>query len=974
MKKWKISMTTQAVVLLSILLLAGNLVLGIVIMKQSRSVIKTLLNDRMLDISNTSADMINGDVLKHLTKEDEGTPEYQKIYDNLKVFQDNINLSYIYTIRDEGDGTFTFMVDPAEKDPGEFGQQVAVTDALKEAAKGTASVDKEPYSDGWGSFYSAYSPVFDSKGSVAGIVAVDFSSGWYDSQLAKYANIVLLYSIISLLSGALVVFIIMGRLRKKFRVLLSQLHGLGDDVEHLTQEMHLPFGREPVETVQDTVHEDLSGQDKGLSEEKKVWKNQEEEKENQNSGDEISEIGKRIHSMQDRVQKYIDQTYVQSNRMITALASDYRSVYYIDLDTDEGICYRSHSKMENGLGEGEHFSFLQKFTDYADRYVAEEFREDFLRFIEPGAIREGLERENIITFRYLVNRGGQESYEMLKFAPVRKKEEREDHLIHAVGAGFTDVDVETRENMVQKQALSDALALAEEANHAKTAFLSSMSHEIRTPMNAIIGLDSIALNDPEISDKTRDYLVKIGFSARHLLELINDILDMSRIESGRMVLRNEEFSFSKFIEQINTMAGGQCAEKGLQYECSMEGDFLDYYIGDDMKLKQVIINILGNAVKFTPEGGLVRFFVKQAAHYEGKTTLRFKIQDTGIGMDESFLPKIFDSFSQEDASATNKYGSTGLGMAISKNMVEMMNGNIEVESQKGVGTTFTVTITLMDSERVDNVPSSDEILPQGLSVLVVDDDPVACDHAQAALERVGISSEQVTSGAEALEKIRLHHARREPYDLILVDWKMPEMDGIETTRQIREILGPESAIVILTAYHWDEIVEEAKKAGVDGFLAKPLFAANVLDEFKKAVHKKKELDQKEKKDLRGCRILLAEDTLINAEIMKEILSMEEIEVDHAENGWLAVEMFASHPVGYYDAILMDMRMPEMDGLTATGQIRSMRREDAGIIPIIALTANAFDEDVQRSLQAGLNAHLSKPVDPDVLFETLESLL
>lgn len=960
MKNRKISMTTRAVILLAILLLAGNLALGLVIMNQSKNVIKTLLNERMLDISNTSADMLDGDILKNIKKEDEGTAEYQKIYDSLKVFQDNINLSYIYTIRDEGDGTFTFMVDPAVEEPGEFGQQVAVTDALKTAAKGTAAVDQEPYSDGWGKFYSAYSPVFDSDGKVTGIVAVDFAAEWYESQLAKYANIVVLYSVVSLLIGACVVFIITGRLRKRFRELLSELHGLGEDVDYLTDEMLLPFGKEDA--------------DNSLRIEKENKKKLQIMEETEDYQDEISELGKRIRSMQDRIQKYIEHTHAQSDSMITALASDYRSVYYIDLDHDEGICYRSHSKMENGLEEGEHFPFHQAFKEYAEQYVAEEFRENFLRFIETDAIREGLEKENIIAHRYLILRDGQESYEMLKIAAVRTSEERNNHVLHVVGAGFTDVDRETREGMMQSQALSDALASAERANLAKTVFLSNMSHEIRTPMNAIIGLDNIARNDPDLSDKTRGYLEKIDASAKHLLELINDILDMSRIESGRMVIRSEEFSFSQFLEQINTMVGGQCTEKGLQYDCRMEGEFCDYYIGDDMKLKQILINILGNAVKFTPEGGSVLFFVKRVACFDGNTTFQFKIQDTGIGMEESFLPKIFDSFSQENGSSANQYGSTGLGMAITKNIVDMMNGTIEVESRKGIGTTFTVSVTLLDSKRQDTVVSVDEIHPQGMKVLVVDDDSVACEHAKLILERVGIAIEIALSGEEALEMVRLHHARQEEYDLVLVDWKMPGMDGSETTRKIREMIGTESTIVILTAYNWEDIMEEAVSAGVDSFLPKPLFTANVLEEFQKVLQKKKQAAPKKKKDLSGSRILLAEDTLINAEIMKEILGMEEIEVDHAENGWLAVELFATHPEGYYDAILMDMRMPEMDGLTATKQIRAMRRKDAAKIPIIALTANAFDEDVQRSLQAGLNAHLSKPVEPVVLFETLENLL
>ena len=529
----------------------------------------------------------------------------------------------------------------------------------------------------------------------------------------------------------------------------------------------------------------------------------------------------------------------------------------------------------------------------------------------------------------------------------------------------------------QSHALSDALAAAKEANKAKTVFLSNMSHEIRTPMNAIIGLDNIAMNDPETTPKIKDYLTKIGDSAHHLLDLINDILDMSRIESGRMTLKNEEFAFSKLIENINTIFSGQCQEKGLDYQCHVNGQIDDYYIGDNMKLRQVLINILGNSVKFTPSGGKVDVVVEKIASLNDKSTLRFTIKDTGIGMSKDFLPHIFDAFSQEDGSSTNKYGSSGLGLAITKNIVEMMNGNIQVESEKGKGTVFTVTVTLMDSKMTKDKDAEVTINPQEMSVLIVDDDPVACQHAKLVLEKLGISSEVATSGMEAIEMAKLRHARRQPYNLIVVDWKMPEMDGVETARRIRSIVGNESAIIILTAYRWDDVFEEALAAGIDSFISKPLFASALMEELQSALKKKRAQaveNSKPKADLKGRRILLAEDVQINAEIMVMVLETREMEVELAQNGKIAVELFESHPEGYYDAILMDMRMPEMDGLTATRTIRAMNRADSKSIPIIALTANAFDEDVQRSMQAGLNAHLSKPVEPDALYETLESLI
>ena len=544
---------------------------------------------------------------------------------------------------------------------------------------------------------------------------------------------------------------------------------------------------------------------------------------------------------------------LERDKMITALASDYRGVYYVQLDTNEGVCYQEHTELKGGFGMGEHFSFQRDISYYGATYVTEQYRGEFMEFIKPESIREGLKAERVISFRYLVNHNGKESYETIRFAGVRHPEDRDDHIVHAVSMCFTDVDVETRRNLEQARVLEDALVAAEEANRAKTAFLANMSHEIRTPMNAIIGLDSIALSNPDISEETRDQLEKIGASAQHLLSIINDILDMSRIESGRMVVASEEFSLGKVLEQINTIIGGQCREKGVEYECRLESELAEYYVGDDMKLRQIMINVLGNAVKFTSEGGRVVFAVEQIAHSGGRSTLRFTISDTGKGIGKDYLPRIFDTFSQEDNSATNQYGSTGLGLSITKNLVELMDGNIEVESEQGVGTTFTITIALEDSNRESASPEASGVQPEGLSVSPISDVPA---------------------------------------------------------------------------------------------------------------------DNK----LKGLRVLLAEDVEINAEIIVAIMAMRDVEVDLAENGKIAVDTYANHDPYYYDAVLMDMRMPVMDGLEASRTIRAMGREDSESIPIIALTANAFDDDVQNSMQAGLNAHLSKPVEPQVLFETMEALV
>ena len=687
----------------------------------------------------------------------------------------------------------------------------------------------------------------------------------------------------------------------------------------------------------------------------------------------ISDITEK-HVQEERARQAEEEQREQMNKMIIALSSDYRSVFYVDLDTDQAICYREDRKFAGAPSLNESFPYLETFTKYGNEHVDESYRKGFMHFIQPDSIRKRLLNGPIISYRYLAINGDRKTYTMLRMAGVRHLEDRDDNMVHAVGVGFSDIDAEMRQSMDQHKALADALKSAREANVAKTAFLSSMSHEIRTPMNAIIGLDSLALRKEDLDDETRDYLEKIGGSARHLLGLINDILDMTRIESGRLVLRHEEFSFRGMLEQINTMVMSQCGEKGLHYECNMTGGFNDYYIGDDMKLKQVLLNILSNAIKFTEAPGSITMHVERVGTINDQSSIKFVITDTGIGMDQSFLPKIFDSFTQEDGSRSNKYGSTGLGMAITKNIVEMMNGSISVESEKGVGSEFTVIVTLKNSDHQGPVTSF--IKPKDMRVLVVDDEEIAAEHARMVLEEVGICADAALSGKEALHMLEVQHAKNSPYNLVLLDWRMPEMDGLEVATEIRKRYSSETTVIILTSFNWDEIIDDAMHIGVDSFLAKPLFASNVIDEFERIARKNnmKLYKEKNRADLKGRHILLAEDIAINAEIMKKVLEVKEINVDHAENGRIAVEMFADSEIGYYDAILMDVRMPEMDGLEATERIRAADRPDAAKIPVIAMTANAFDEDVQRSLQVGMNAHLSKPVETEHLYQTLEELI
>ena len=584
-----------------------------------------------------------------------------------------------------------------------------------------------------------------------------------------------------------------------------------------------------------------------------------------------------------------------------------------------------------------------------------------------STIREKLKVSDPYVVNIACNIGGEIFYKRLDFYVI---DPRADFFI-VLKSDTTEIQ---RKQMEQNNRLKVALDQARQANVAKTAFLSRMSHEIRTPMNAIIGLDNIALHDKDLTPTLKGYLEKIGSSARYLLTIINDILDMSRIESGRMSFRNEEFSFTSFVYQINSLIDGQCKDKGLTYDCQLKGDIGKYYIGDDTKLEQILINILGNAVKFTDKGGKVTLIIECTAQFDGQSNFRFTVKDTGVGINKEFLPKIFEPFSQEDDTTTSKYGGSGLGLAITKNIVQMMNGSITVDSEKGSGTTFVVNLPLKDSARSEGEDSR-EMRPQDFSVLIIDDEMLAREHAKSVLGEVGISAETCGSGKEALELIKLRHARRDDYNLIIVDWLMPEMDGIAVAREIREILGGDTTVIVLTAYDWYEVEEEALKAGVDAFMAKPLASTNALYEFQQAFNRKRQIvTEKKVVELEGRKILVAEDMPVNAEIMMMILEMRGMISDHAENGKIAVEKFAASPPGFYDAILMDIRMPVMDGLKATEAIRALDHPDAKKVPIIAMTANAFDEDVQRSLKAGMNAHLTKPADPEQLYKALQELI
>ena len=544
-----------------------------------------------------------------------------------------------------------------------------------------------------------------------------------------------------------------------------------------------------------------------------------------------------------------------------------------------------------------------------------------------------------------------------------------------VGVTRTDVTDIVRQEQRQKQELAAALIAAEQANAAKSDFLSRMSHEIRTPMNAIIGMSTIAVQSIGDDEQVVDCLSKIGISSRFLLSLINDILDMSRIESGKMLLKNEKLPTEEFIGGINSICYAQAAAKNVEYECIVDPVLDDYYMGDAMKLQQVLINILSNAIKFTSEGGKVTFSAAQRKRTKNDALLRFIVNDTGVGMSEEFLPHIFEPFSQESTGTTTLYGGTGLGLAISKNIVDMMDGKITVRSIKGLGSEFTVDVKLgiTEEEKLRHNQKKQVMHFSHLKTLVVDDDVAVCESAVVTLREIGVCAEWVDSGRKAIDRVKNLWAGGKYYDMILIDWKMPGMDGIETARRIRNIVGPEVTIIIMTAYDWISIENEAKLAGVNLLMSKPMFKSSLVSAFSKALGEKEEQSQRSETvdyDFTGKRVLLAEDNVINTEVAVMLLKGKGFSVDTSENGLRAMELFSKSEPGTYDAILMDIRMPLMDGLTAATNIRHLSNADAKNIPIIAMTANAFDDDIEKSKSAGMNAHLAKPIEPERLYQTL----
>ena len=530
-----------------------------------------------------------------------------------------------------------------------------------------------------------------------------------------------------------------------------------------------------------------------------------------------------------------------------------------------------------------------------------------------------------------------------------------------------------------QKALSDALAVAEHANHAKTAFLNNMSHDIRTPMNAIVGFTALAASHIDNKEQVQDYLGKISVSSQHLLSLINDVLDMSRIESGKVTIEESDVHLPDVIHDLRTIIQSNVTAKQLELFIDTQDVVHEDIVTDKLRLNQVLLNILSNAIKFTPAGGTISFrVIEKPSPVSDLANFEFRIKDNGIGMSEEFQKTIFEAFTRERTSTVSGIQGTGLGMAITKNIVDMLGGVITVNSEEGKGSEFVVELPC----RITSVSTKFEPLPelQGLRALVADDDTNTCLSVCSMLREIGMRPDWTNYGKEAVVRAKEAMDQADEFQVYIIDWLMPDLNGIETVRRIRKVVGENTPIIILTAYDWADIEEEAKDAGVTSFCSKPLFMSELRNVLAQPFMEPKDTKPEDKKetdehfDFSGMRVLFAEDNELNQMIAEAILTEKGLDVEIAKDGVEAVEKMKTAPAGYYDLILMDIQMPKMDGYEAAKQIRAMDDKGKASIPIVAVTANAFEEDKKTALDAGMNGHLAKPYDIAAIMETLKTLL
>jgi len=666
------------------------------------------------------------------------------------------------------------------------------------------------------------------------------------------------------------------------------------------------------------------------------------------------------------------QQETRQRELIQALSVDYEFVCFLDLDTGTGIPLQSNASegfaFRSFLKDGN--SFEESMGQYIENFVYLEDQKILRQLSSLDEMKNELAKKQLYYVNYRISRGKEVEYYQLKAVRAGTWDDS-----RGIVMGFRSVDEEIRNEMEKKSLLEDALMQANRANRAKSVFLSNMSHDIRTPMNAIVGFTSLAMSHIDHKEQVEEYLKKIMTSGNHLLSLINDVLDMSRIESGKIHLDEQLCSLPDILHGLQNILQADVHAKQLElYIDAVDVIDEDIYC-DKLRLNQVLLNLLSNSVKYTSPGGSVSMLITESTEApEGYARYEFNIKDTGIGMSEEFVSHIFEPFEREKSTTFSGISGTGLGMSITKNIVDMMQGTIEVKSEKNVGTEFTVTFTF----RLDTGKKVSQDIPElkDCRALVVDDDFNCCDGVTYMLGQLGMRAEWTLSGKEAVLRTRQAAMRGDDYSVYIVDWLLPDMNGIEVTRRIRKEMGGNVPVIVLTAYDWSDIEEEAKEAGVSAFCSKPLFLSELRNCLRMVMDATEETMVNERNPVkkRTGRILLAEDNELNQEIAVAILEEAGFSVEVAENGQMAVDMLRRSEPGYYHLILMDVQMPLMDGYEATRIIRKLENEKLSSIPILAMTANAFEEDKQAALKSGMNGHIAKPIDVDKLLDSMDKVM
>ena len=657
--------------------------------------------------------------------------------------------------------------------------------------------------------------------------------------------------------------------------------------------------------------------------------------------------------------------------LVQALTIDYRLVCFFDIDTGVGSTLRNDDYDGSLFGvifNGD-IIFKESIERYARDFVCEEDREVFLRECAQEKIRAELNDKKSYCVRYRIMRADVVEYFEVKIARVGI---REGH--YEVVLGFHSVDEATRSEMEQKGMLQDALSQANKASQAKSVFLSNMSHDIRTPMNAIVGFTTLAITHIDRQEQVKEYLEKIMTSGNHLLSLINDVLDMSRIESGKIRLDEKPCSLPDIVHGLCNILQADVRAKQLELYIDTVDVMNEEIYCDKLRLNQVLLNLVSNSVKYTEQGGTISIRITEEDSTDGFAKYVFSVKDTGIGMSKDFVDHIFEPFEREENSTISGIQGTGLGMAITKNIVDLMGGDIEVYSKQGEGTEFIVSFVFRLHFGTEQVYTISEL--RDCRALVVDNDINSCESVAHMLEQIGMRAEWVQSEEEAVNRVQ-DSGSGDGYRVFVIDWMLPEINGIQIARRIHQQTDGDALILILTAYDWADVEDEAKPAGVNAFCSKPLF----MSELKKCLHVALHGDHEEAQGseenldkLEGGRILLAEDVELNQEIAVEILGDAGFVTEVADNGQIAVEMIEKSEPGYYQLILMDIQMPVMNGYEATKAIRKLENKELASIPILAMSANAFEEDKQEALKSGMNGHIAKPIDIDSMFATLGSVL